>query len=110
MSDLIKRTQEYIKAFDSKNIDEVSQFFADESELFDPANPNGVKGKSNIINMIEGLFKEFEILEFKAINIFEDKNTSLIEFKLILNDKTLTGVDIIDWQDNKITSLRAYLY
>ena len=110
MSDLIKRTQEYIKAFDSKNIDEVAQFFADESELFDPANPNGVEGKTNIVEMIQGLFQEFEILEFKAINIFEDQNTTLIEFNLTLNDKKLTGVDIIDWKDDKIASLRAYLY
>lgn len=110
MSDLINKTQEYIKAFDSKNINDVAQFFADNSELFDPANPHGVKGKSNIIEMIEGLFKEFELLEFKALNIYEDNNTTLIEFSLTLNDKKLQGVDIIEWDDQKITSLRAYLY
>lgn len=110
MSDLLNKTQEYIQAFDAKDIEKLSYFFADESELFDPANPNGVRGKSNIIEMISGLFKEFELLKFKALNIFEDHNTTLIEFSLTLNDKSLKGVDVVEWKNHKILSLRAYLY
>ena len=36
---------------------------------------------------------------------------SFIEFILILDEKHLEGVDIIEWnEDNKISALRAYLY
>ena len=110
MTNLINNTKEYIKAFDGKNLSLIEDFFNQDAILFDPANPNGVKGKENIINMISGIFKEHDNLSFTDNNIFIDQDTAIIEFELNLGQKKLVGVDIIKWQEGKIKELRAYLY
>ncbi|MDA9230951.1 nuclear transport factor 2 family protein [Rickettsiales bacterium] len=110
MTNLRGKTEEYIKAFDNKNLEEVSKFFNQDSILFDPANPRGVKGKNNIMAMIDGIFKDHDRLSFVDKNIFIDQNTSIIEFEIALNEKKLVGVDLIEWDGSFIKELRAYLY
>ena len=110
MTNLIDLTKQYINAFDSKNLILLEDFFIQDAILFDPANPTGVKGKENIINMISNLFKEYDKLNFKETNIFIDGDTTIIEFSLTLNGQQLVGTDIIKWKNNKILELRAYLY
>jgi hypothetical protein len=110
MTNLIDLTKQYINAFDSKNLIVLEDFFIQDAILFDPANPTGVKGKEDIINMISNLFKEYDKLHFTDNNIFIDKDTTIIEFELNLGQKKLVGVDIIKWQEKKVKELRAYLY
>lgn len=110
MTNLLNNTKEYIKAFDEKDLSLIEDFFNQDAILFDPANPKGVKGKENIINMISHLFKEYDKLNFTDNNIFIDKDTTIIEFSLTLNEQQLVGTDIIKWKNNKILALRAYLY
>ena len=60
---------------------------------------------------ILNIFNNCQNLNSKAKNIYTDDKTSFIEFILILNDKHLEGVDIIERNENyKISALRAYLY
>lgn len=54
-------------------------------------------------------FDLFDNLEFKIRNIFQEYKTTIIEFILTLDDMSLSGLDIIEWKDNKIKELRAYL-
>ena len=110
MTNLINNTKEYIQAFDNKNLSLIEGFFNQDAMLFDPANPKGVKGKENIINMISDIFKDHDKLSFTDNNIFLDKDTTIIEFELSLGQKKLVGVDIIKWKEGKIKELRAYLY
>jgi ketosteroid isomerase-like protein len=107
---IIQNTRNYIAAFDSKNLQEVSQMLDEEVVLFDPANPEGLFGKVAVLKMIEEIFKQFEKLNFLAKNIFFDGDNAIIEFALELNEKKLQGVDIIVWNGNRIKELRAYLY
>ena len=61
--------------------------------------------------MFLNIFNNCQNLNFKAKNIYTDDKTSFIEFILILDDKHLEGVDIIEWnENNQISALRAYLY
>ena len=110
MTNLIDLTTQYINAFASKELMLLEDFFNQDAILFDPANPMGVKGKKNIINIISGIFKEYDKLRFKEKNIFIDEDTTIIEFSLNLNEQQLVGTDIIKWKNNKILELRAYLY
>ena len=48
-------------------------------------------------------------MDFSAKNIYQDGQTTIIEFILKLDDTVLTGTDIIEWEDNKMKELRAYL-
>ena len=110
MTNLLNNTKKYIKAFDDKNLSLIEDFFNQDAILFDPANPKGVKGKENIINMISDIFKEYDKLSFISKNIFIDQDITIIEFELNLGQKKLVGVDIIKWQEDKIKELSAYLY
>lgn len=112
MKNISSLTQDYVNAFNSKNLEKTSELIHADAILFDPANPNGIFGKENVIKMISNLFNDIEDLNFKAKHIFCDvaKDTSIIEFELIIDKKTLKGVDVVQWENNKIIELRAYLY
>ncbi|HBZ15799.1 MAG TPA: hypothetical protein DEO73_08575 [Pantoea sp.] len=102
-------TKAYIKAFDQKNLMELSNFFDSDTVLTDPG--NHIVGDVKIKEMLVELFNSNVKLSFNAKRILVDKNNSLIEFELTLNDKTFIGVDLIEWSaDYKIKKLDAYLY
>jgi hypothetical protein len=45
----------------------------------------------------------------RCAQYFADGETTLIEFVLTLDDKVLTGIDLIEWRNGKMRELRAYL-
>lgn len=105
---LIDLTKEYIKAFDSKDLDKCSQLFTDDFALEDPV-VKRIQGKDNVLEAVKGIFDSCNNLDFQAKNIYQDNQTTIIEFVLKLDDTVLTGTDIIEWRDNKMKELRAYL-
>ena len=61
------------------------------------------------IEAVRGIFASCQIMSFVARNIYQDGETTLIEFVLTLDDKVLTGMDLIEWHGDKMKELRAYL-
>ncbi|EOI2266597.1 nuclear transport factor 2 family protein [Campylobacter jejuni] len=105
---LKKLTEKYISAFNKKDINEVAILLNENFVLEDPV-VKRIEGKEECLKAIENIFKNCNKLSFSAKNIFQDKNITFIEFILILDDIRLEGVDIIEWHDEKIVELRAYL-
>lgn len=105
---LTELTKQYIEAFNNKDLIKISELFLDNFSLEDPV-VKRIEGRDNVIIAIKGIFDSCEELSFKAKNIYQDGQTTIIEFILKLDDLTLTGVDIIEWEDNKMRELRAYL-
>lgn len=101
-------TEKYIEAFDSKNLDKCAELFTDEFALEDPV-VKRIEGKVEVLKAIKGIFDSCARLDFSAKNIYQDGQTTIIEFTLKLDDTTLTGTDIIEWENNKMKELRAYL-
>lgn len=101
-------TKNYIEAFDSKDLDRCAQLFTDEFALEDPV-VKRIEGKIEVLKAIKGIFDSCTKLDFSAKNIYQDGQITIIEFTLKLDDTTLTGTDIIEWEDNKMKELRAYL-
>jgi hypothetical protein len=81
---------------------------ADDFALEDPV-VKRVEGRDAAMRVVEGIFGSCNKLSFVARNIFVDRDTTLIEFVLTLDDKVLTGIDLIEWRDGKMRELRAYL-
>ncbi len=106
---LYSLTTRYIDAFNDRDIETVSSMLSDNAVLEDPANT--FVGKQDVIEEVKGLFSA-ETLIFSPTGVFvdEDNSTSVIEFLITVNDDKLAGVDIITWEDNLMTSLRAYVY
>lgn len=101
-------TQNYIEAFNNKNIEKISSFLLYDFSLEDPV-VKRIEGKEKALIVIEGIFNSCTNLSFEAKNIYLDNHTTFIEFILKLDDTTLTGIDIIEWENNKMKELRAYL-
>jgi len=105
---LKKLTQEYIKAFDNKDIESISLLLTEDFALEDPVIKR-IEGKGSVLNVISGIFDSCNTLNFSSKNIYEEGSTTIIEFILKLDDTVLTGTDIIEWENNKMKELRAYL-
>ncbi|MDN5053007.1 nuclear transport factor 2 family protein [Aliarcobacter butzleri] len=101
-------TKRYIEAFDNKDLDKCAELFTDDFALEDPV-VKRIEGKDEVLKAIKGIFNSCTILNFSAKNIYQDNQTTIIEFVLKLDDTILTGTDIIEWEDNKMKELRAYL-
>lgn len=100
-------TKKYIEAFNSKDLDKCIELFTDDFALEDPV-VKRIEGKGEVSKAIKGIFDTCDKLSFEAKNIYQDNQTTIIEFVLKLDDTTLTGTDIIEWENNKMKELRAY--
>ena len=103
-----KLTQKYINSFSNKDLTTISYLLTDDFVLEDPV-VKRVEGKEASLNVIKDIFDSCNNIDFSAKNIFIDNNISIIEFILDIDDTRLTGVDIIEWDNNKIKELKAYL-
>ncbi|MDN5042687.1 nuclear transport factor 2 family protein [Aliarcobacter butzleri] len=101
-------TKNYIEAFDSKNIEKCAELLIENFTLEDPV-VKRIEGKEEVLKAIKVIFDSCNTLEFIAKNIYQDNQTTIIEFVLKLDDIILTGIDIIEWEGNKMKELRAYL-
>jgi ketosteroid isomerase-like protein len=101
-------TKKYIDAFDNKDLEKISVLVSDKFILEDPV-VKRIEGKDEVLKAIGNIFNACNKLSFKAKNIYEDNQTTIIEFVLKLDDTILTGTDIIEWENNKMKELRAYL-
>ena len=103
------KAQDYVAAFNQSDIDNVAMFFADDFHLIDPV--ANIEGKEAAVDYIKALFANNSDLKFESNNIIVESNKSTIEFKLELHDGVYVGTDVIEWNsDNKMESMRAYLY
>lgn len=101
-------TKNYIEAFDSKDLEKCAELFMENFALEDPV-VRRIEGKTEVLKAIKSIFDSCTELDFSAKKIYQDGQTTIIEFILKLDDTTLTGTDIIEWEDNKMKELRAYL-
>ena len=105
---LVDLTKKYIEAFSNKDLQKCDELFNDDFALEDPI-VKRVEGKNEVLKVIENIFNSCNELEFRAKNIYQDKNITIIEFILRLDNTILSGTDIIEWENNKMKELRAYL-
>lgn len=101
-------TRDYIEAFNNKDLEKISELVTDDFALEDPV-VKRIESKKEVLKAIKDIFESCEILDFIAKNIYQDNQTTIIEFSLKLDDTILIGTDIIEWEDNKMKELRAYL-
>jgi dTDP-glucose pyrophosphorylase len=101
-------TDLYVKFFNQKNIAALDVMLAADMVLDDPL-VGLVRGKNDVLKLIKNYHKEHPSLNLKPINKFASQSHSVVEFKLILGNEVVNGVDVIEWSGNKIFNLRVYL-
>ena len=108
MTDIRQLTEEYVAAFDMRDLDGVANLFAEDFVLTD-SDVTALTPKDSVINYIQRIFSSHKHLSFEARNILVDGNVSVIHFTLILDQMTFNGVDLITWRNQKMSSMQAYL-
>lgn len=88
---LKKLTRQYIEAFNRKDIKKCAELFSDNFALEDSV-VKRIEGKEKVLEAIKSIFNSCDTLSFNAKNIYQDNQTTIIE-----------------WQDGKMQELRAYL-
>ena len=69
-----------------------------------------VEGKSKALAEVRKIFDGNPgKFVFRAHNVYVDGETSIMEFTLELEGAVLKGVDIIEWEGDRMKALRAYL-
>ena len=101
-------TRAYVAAFNAKDAAGCAALMTEDFALEDPV-VKRIEGRVAATDAIRGIFGSCQMLSFTARNIYRDGDTTLIEFVLTLDDKVLTGVDLIEWRGDKMKELRAYL-
>lgn len=103
-------TEDYVKAFNNKDLEKVATFFAEDFVLTDPSTKVG--GKENVLEYIQGIFNSVESLTFEAKNIIvSGERMSVIEFALSIDGSSLVGTDVIHWDNTGLMKVMdAYLY
>jgi ketosteroid isomerase-like protein len=101
-------TEQYISAFDRRDLAAVGDLLLDDFALEDPV-VKRIEGRTAALDMMRGMFAGCASLAFRAKNIYVAGETSVIEFTLDIDATHLEGVDIIEWRGGKMHELRAYL-
>ena len=110
---LVQNSERYLRAFSNRNIEILSEMFAEDVELHDWN--ASIIGKKGVLEFNRALFVEFEEIEVEIKNIIHlrSDNLAAVEFDLCLRNSVeeimIPVVDIIGFgEGNKILFVRAY--
>jgi ketosteroid isomerase-like protein len=101
-------TEQYIHAFNKKDLAAIEMMLAIDFSLEDPV-VKRVEGKKPALDAIARIFAGCNSVTFVAKGIYVDGETSFIEFSLDLDSTHIEGVDVIAWNGVLMKSMRAYL-
>lgn len=93
--------------FSQKNIQGLSSLMADEFALFDPA-LKWVKGKENVLKILQEGFDQHHHVSYQTLASYQDQNTTILRFEIIMDEKKFVGVDFMKWKEDKMVELICY--
>lgn len=109
MNDLLKKTEEYVAAFNAKDIQAVGELLHDDFSLTDPGVTN-LTPKQDVLDYIAGIFDSApDVFSFEAKKIIVQGDISVIEFVLKINEDVIHGIDLITWNSGKLLNMVAHL-
>jgi ketosteroid isomerase-like protein len=107
MSDLKQLAINYFETFSRKDLDGLAKLFTDNPSLRDWT--GSAEGKANVLTANKNIFDSVDTIVVTPLSLYQDGNTVAAEIEVLINgQEKLLVVDIITFEDNKISSLRAY--
>ena len=102
----------YLKNFSNKNLTEIKNVMSESVTLRDW--DAEAFGKTDVVDFMDGLFSKFDTIDVEVHNVFDSRNTVIVEMTITLEDDKDTNellvTDVITFdQTGKIESIRAYL-
>lgn len=96
----------YFHDFETKNLDGVSEILTDNVQLKD-WNLDLV-GKETVLNAVSDIFSNFEKIKIDINRMTMDNSCCMAEITISLDNLRLKVVDVLEFEKNKIISIRAY--
>lgn len=107
--DIRALTHAYITAFHNRDIESVAALMHEDFVLTDPEN-EALGPRDRVLRFISDLFdRAGNSLAFRPQTVLVDGAHSAIEFELTIGQDFLEGIDLIEWQDGRMISMRAHL-
>jgi ketosteroid isomerase-like protein len=107
MIDLKIVATEYFETFSRKDLDGLEEMFTDNVTLKDwVISASGVVG---VISANKKIFESVETIQVSPLALYQDGNTVAAEIEVLINgEEKLLVVDVITFEGDKISSIRAY--
>ena len=107
MSDLKQLATKYFETFSRKDTNGLSELFTDDVVVRDwEIHP---QGKTDVLAANQNIFDRVDTITVTPLALYEDGNTVSAEIEVLINgDTKLLVVDVITFEGDKISSLRAY--
>ena len=107
MSTLKDQAIQYFETFSRKDLDGLSELFTDGAVTRDWE--NSAEGKVAVLTANKNIFDSVDTITVTPLSLYEDGNTVAAEIEVLLNGvEKLLVVDVITFDGDKISSLRAY--
>ena len=98
---------QYFETFSRKDLDGLAVMFTDDVVLRDWE--RSAEGKVDMLAVNKAIFDAVDTITVTPLALYEDGNTVTAEIEVLVNgDTKLLVVDIITFDGDKISSLRAY--
>jgi ketosteroid isomerase-like protein len=107
MSTLKQLATQYFETFSNKDLDGLADMFTDDVNLRDWE--RSASGKVGMLAANKAIFDAVNTITATPVALYEEGNTVIAELVISVNDnESLLVVDVIKFQDNKISSVLAY--
>ena len=104
---LIHRWHEVIESDDLKMLDEI---IADDAVFSSPVVFKPMEGKEITMMYLNAAGQSFNMEKFKYTKEIDDDMNSVLEFETYIDDISVNGVDMIEWNENgKICNFKVMI-
>jgi hypothetical protein len=107
MSTLKDQAIQYFEMFSNKDLTGLSEIFTDDVALRDWE--RSASGKVDMLAANKGIFDAVDTIAVTPIALYEENSTVVAEIEILVNNEIkLLVVDVIIFEGDKISSVRAY--
>ena len=104
---LIHKWHEVIESDDLKMLDEI---IADDAVFSSPVVFKPMEGKEITMMYLHAAGQSFNMVKFKYTKEIHDDMNSVLEFETYIDDISVNGVDMIEWnEDGKISNFKVMI-
>lgn len=105
--DLKELCHKHFELFSNKDIDGLATVYDDNMVLRDWQ--SFAEGKSAVLTTVRGIFDSLDSILVKPVALYQDGNTVAAELEILINcADTILVTDVITFEGDKISSIRAY--
>jgi ketosteroid isomerase-like protein len=107
MSNLKQLATTYFEMFSRKDLDGLADMFTDDVTLRDWT--RSASGKNDMLAANKDIFDSVNTITATPVALYEEDDAVVAEIVILVNnDESLLVVDVIKFQDDKISSVVAY--